>query len=79
MSPFRAGIGLLATRLGVPVVPVRIDGLFERKVEDSKWARPGEIKVAIGAPVNFSEATPAEEIARDLQNRVTALESENLR
>jgi hypothetical protein len=29
--------------------------------------------------VNFSEATPAEEIARDLQNRVTALESENLR
>ena len=79
MSPFRAGIGLLATRLGVPVVPVRIDGLFERKVEDSKWARPGEIKVAIGAPVNFSEATPAEEIARDLQKRVTALESENLR
>jgi long-chain acyl-CoA synthetase len=79
MSPFRAGIGLLATRLGVPVVPVRIDGLFERKVEDSKWARPGEIKVAIGAPVNFSETTPAEEIAQDLERRVAALESENLR
>lgn len=74
MSPFRAGIGLLATRLGVPVVPMRIDGLFERKVEDSKWARPGEIKVAIGAPVNFSEATPAEEIAQDLQKRVAGLE-----
>jgi long-chain acyl-CoA synthetase len=74
MSPFRAGIGLLATRLGVPVVPVRIDGLFERKVEDSKWARPGEIKVAIGEPVNFSEATPIEEIARELQKRVAALE-----
>jgi len=76
MSPFRAGIGLLATRLGVPVVPVRIDGLFERKVEDSKWARPGEIKVGIGAPVKFSEATPAEEIARDLQQRVEVLKKE---
>jgi long-chain acyl-CoA synthetase len=78
MSPFRAGIGLLATRLGVPVVPMRIDGLFERKVEDSKWARPGEIKVAIGAPMNFSEATPAEEIAQDLQKRVAALEERPL-
>jgi 1-acyl-sn-glycerol-3-phosphate acyltransferase len=74
MSPLRAGVGLLATRLGVPVVPVRIDGLFERKVEDSKWARPGEIKVTIGAPVKFSDATPAEEIARDLQQRVAMLE-----
>jgi len=76
MSPFRAGVGLLATRLGVPVVPVRIAGLFERKVEDSKWARPGEIKVTIGAPVKFSDATPAEEIARDLQQRVAMLEQE---
>ena len=75
MSPFRAGIGLLATRLGVSVVPVRLDGLFERKVEDSKWARPGEIKVTIGVPVNFSDTTPAEEIARDLQQRVAALET----
>jgi long-chain acyl-CoA synthetase len=79
MAPFRAGIGLLATRLGVPVVPVRLDGLFERKVEDSKWARPGEIKVAIGAPVNFSDTTPAEEIARNLQQRIAALKEENLR
>ena len=73
MNPFRAGIGLLATRLRVPVVPVRLDGLFERKVEDSKWARPGEIKVTIGQPVNFSETTPAEEIARELQRRVAEL------
>jgi long-chain acyl-CoA synthetase len=78
MSPFRAGIGLLATRLGVPVVPVRIDGLFERKVEDSKWARPGEIKVGIGALAKFSDETPAEEIAQDLQKRVAALEEGTL-
>jgi long-chain acyl-CoA synthetase len=73
MSPFRAGIGLLATRLRVPVVPVRIDGLFERKVEESKWARPGEIKVTIGTPLEFNETTPAEEIAQDLERRVADL------
>ena len=74
MSPFRAGIGLLATRLRVPVVPVRLDGLFERKVEESKWARPGQIKVTIGVPVSFAETQPAEEITRDLESRVAALE-----
>jgi long-chain acyl-CoA synthetase len=74
MSPFRAGIGLLATRLRVPVLPVRLDGLFERKVEESKWARPGQIKVTIGTPVSFAETQPAEEITRDLESRVAALE-----
>ena len=29
MNPFRAGIGLLAVNLGIPVLPMRIDGLFE--------------------------------------------------
>jgi len=73
MNPFRAGIGLLATRLRVPVVPARLDGLFEKRVEESKWARPGEIQVAVGAPVEFAETTAAEEIARDLERRVKAL------
>lgn len=73
MGPFRTGIGLLATRLRVPVVPLRIDGLFERKVEETKWAWPGQIKVTVGAPVSFSETTPPEEIARELERRVAEL------
>lgn len=73
MNPFRAGVGLLAARLRVPVVPVRIDGLFERKVEESKWARPGQIKVTVGAPLRFGETMPAEEIARELERSVAAL------
>ncbi|MBV8053396.1 MAG: AMP-binding protein, partial [Acidobacteriaceae bacterium] len=31
LRPFRSGIGLLASNLRLPVVPMRIDGLFERK------------------------------------------------
>ena len=74
MNSFRSGIGLLATRLGVPVVPMRIDGLFERKTEGKHWAPLGWVRVAIGAPVKFGEETPPEEIARDLERRVAALE-----
>jgi long-chain acyl-CoA synthetase len=74
MNPFRAGIGMLATRLGVPVLPMRLDGFFEKMAEESKWARPGELKVTVGTPLQYEEATPAEEIARDLQRRVDALQ-----
>jgi len=73
MGPFRAGIGLLATRLRVPVLPMRLDGLFERKIARKHWAPPGWNRVTIGAPVKFDESTPAEEIARDLERRVAAL------
>ena len=29
--PFRAGIGLLAQNLGIPILPMRIDGLYVLK------------------------------------------------
>ena len=48
MNPFRAGIGLLANNLGIPVLPMRIAGLFEVKQAGRKFARPGEIRVRIG-------------------------------
>ena len=40
MHPFRAGIGLLAANLGIPVLPMRIDGLFEVKQAGKKFAKP---------------------------------------
>ena len=42
IAPFRAGIGLLAARLKVPVVPVRLEGLYERRIADKSWAPPGD-------------------------------------
>jgi long-chain acyl-CoA synthetase len=73
IAPFRAGVGLLAARLKVPVVPLRLDGLFERKETGKSWARPGQIRVSIGAPVRFAETDAAEQIARDLEAHVRAL------
>jgi long-chain acyl-CoA synthetase len=73
MNPFRAGIGLLAVNLGIPVLPMRIAGLFEVKRAGRKFARPGEIGVRIGTPVKFEAAMDAEQIARELQRRVEEL------
>jgi long-chain acyl-CoA synthetase len=73
ISPFRAGIGLLANNLSLPVVPVRIDGLQELKQAGKKFAGPGQIQVKVGAPVRFARDTDPEQIARELQGKVEAL------
>ena len=73
MFRFRAGIGLLANNLGIPVVPMRIDGLFELKQAGKRVARPRAITVNIGQPVRFAQGTDREQVARDLQKRVEDL------
>ena len=73
ISPFRAGIGLLANNLSLPVVPLRIDGLHELKQAGKKFAGPGRIRVKVGAPVRFARDTDPEQIARELQGKVEAL------
>jgi long-chain acyl-CoA synthetase len=73
MNPFRSGIGLLANNLRVPVLPMRIDGLFELKKAGRKFARPYQITVRIGPPVQFPSDSDPESIARELQKKVEEL------
>jgi long-chain acyl-CoA synthetase len=73
INPFRAGIGLLAKNLGIPVLPVRIVGLFELKQAGKKFAPLGEIRVRIGKPMNFADGSDPAEVARKLQSAVEAL------
>jgi long-chain acyl-CoA synthetase len=73
MAPFRAGIGLLVKNLGVPVIPIRIDGLFELKQSGRKIAPAGTVRVTIGPPVHFDAKDDPAVIAGELQNRVALL------
>jgi long-chain acyl-CoA synthetase len=73
IAPFRAGVGLLANNLAIPIVPVRIDGLFEVKKAKKKFARSGRIKVKIGAPVRFPPDSAPHWIAAELQEVVENL------
>jgi long-chain acyl-CoA synthetase len=73
LQPFRAGVGLLASNLKLPVVPVRIDGAHEIREARSKFNRPGRIRIHIGKPVEFPAGIDPQEIARILEQSVAEL------
>jgi long-chain acyl-CoA synthetase len=73
INQFRAGIGLLANNLGIPVLPMRIVGLFELKQAGRKFALPWKIRVRIGQPMSFAPGSDPGQIAQDLQRAVEAL------
>jgi long-chain acyl-CoA synthetase len=53
IKPFRGGVGMIASRLDVPVVPVRLDGVD--RVLHPTWRFParGRVRVAFGAPMRL--------------------------
>jgi long-chain acyl-CoA synthetase len=73
MTPFQSGIGLLAENLGIPIVPMRLDGVWQMKQERRRLAHRNEITVHIGAPTTFPPDTPPDEIAARLQALVQSL------
>jgi long-chain acyl-CoA synthetase len=73
MASFQSGIGLLAENLRIPIVPVRLDGVWQMKREGRRFAFLGEITVHIGTPVTFPLGTPPDEIARHLESLVQSL------
>lgn len=73
MAPFQMGIGLLAEDLKLPIIPIRLDGVWQMKQEKRRLARLGEVTVHIGRPQVFPRDTPPSEIARSLQQVVQNL------
>jgi len=73
VGQFRTGVGLLANNLRIPILPMRIDGLFEIKNAGKMFAAPGKIQVRIGKPLQFAPETDPEEIAQTLQKTVGTL------
>jgi long-chain acyl-CoA synthetase len=73
MTAFQSGIGVLAENLCVPIVPIRIDGVWRMKRQRRRLARVGEITVRIGSTVTFPSGTPPHEIAHALEKLVRAL------
>jgi long-chain acyl-CoA synthetase len=73
MAPFQSGIGLLAENLRIPIVPMRLDGVWQLKQAHRRLARLGEITVRIGQSVAFPAGTPPGEIAHRLETLVRTL------
>jgi long-chain acyl-CoA synthetase len=76
---FLPGVAMIAVRLGVPVVPVRLDGLDAVLAPEWKMARPGRVRVAFGPLMHLSGddyaalAARVEEAVRGLQAMNTEL------
>ena len=54
MAPFQPGIGMLASRLGVPVVPVKLVGLDEVLAPDARWPTITRATITFGAPISLT-------------------------
>jgi long-chain acyl-CoA synthetase len=76
MKPFMNGIGLLTENLDLPVVPIKIEGLFDLKAQRRYFSRPGTVTVTCGEPVKFDHGTDPARITLELEQRVRALGGE---
>jgi len=72
MKAFRGGIGMIASRLDVPVVPVRIDQVDRLLPVGSHFVRMGRVRVAFGAPLHLRGDDYAA-LAREVEEQVRSL------
>jgi len=72
IKPFRGGIGMIGSRLGLPIVPVRIDGVDRVLHTSWKMAKPGPVSVTFGAPIRLSGDNYAD-LARQVEQAVRDL------
>jgi long-chain acyl-CoA synthetase len=72
IKPFRGGIGMIGSRLGLPIVPVRIDGVDRVLHTSWKMAKPGPVSVTFGAPIRLSGDNYAD-LARQIEQAVRDL------
>jgi long-chain acyl-CoA synthetase len=70
--PFRPGVGMIASRLGVEVVPVRLEGLDKVLHQKMKFPERGPVRVAFGAPMRLT-GDDYESLAKQIENAVRSL------
>ncbi len=73
INPFQPGIGLIASRLHLPVVPVRLEGVERVLHHTWRWPRRGNVRVTFGAPLVL-EGDDYVRLARRVQEAVVALQ-----
>jgi long-chain acyl-CoA synthetase len=69
---FQPGVGMIGSRLDVPVVPVRLEGLEKVLHTKMKFPRRGPVRVAFGSPLHLSGHDYAA-LARQVEEAVKRL------
>lgn len=75
LHPFKNGAAILSSELGIPIVPVAMDGLYKVWPRDSKRIRPGRVRITICEPMTPSATKTGDseahsEITRQLKDRI---------
>jgi len=73
ISRFQPGIGLIASKLHLPVVPVRLEGVERVLHHTWHWPRRGDVRVTFGAPLML-EGDDYVALAQRVQEAVVALQ-----
>ena len=76
VRPFRAGVGMIASRLDVPVIPVRLDGVDRVLHQTWRMVRPGRVRVAFGPAIHLHGQDYAA-LAGEVENAVRLLAPNN--
>jgi long-chain acyl-CoA synthetase len=69
---FRPGVGMIAARLDLPVVPVRLEGLEAVLHQKARWPTRGPVRVTFGAALRLT-GDDYEALAQRVEGAVKAL------
>ncbi len=72
IAPFQAGVGMMASKLALPVIPVRIEGLNRVLHPTWKMARMGKVRIAFGPPL-YLKGDDYLALAKQVEDAVKAL------
>ena len=72
IKPFLPGVGLIAERLRIPIVPVRLRGMEKVLHRHVHWPRPGRVEVVFGPPLHLKGQDYAA-LAKEVEEAVRAL------
>lgn len=73
INTFQAGVGILGSKLRLPVVPVRLEGVERVLHHTWRWPRRGNVRVTFGPPL-ILEGDDYVALARRVQDAVVALQ-----
>jgi long-chain acyl-CoA synthetase len=68
LQPFRPGAGVMAERVGLPVVALRIEGLYEIWPRSSRYPRRGRASVTVGETFRLEPGETAATFTKRLEN-----------
>lgn len=69
----RAGIGFLAAKLGVPVIPAFVSGTEKVLPRHAKFIKPHKVSVRFGQQINIERRMPYQDSARLIMEQIRHL------